>query len=248
MLIVNADDFGKTESITNNIVACFREGRITSTSAMVFMKDSERAAEVALNRDLEVGLHLTFDDGYTGPVQPAAVMECQQRTAAFLRSSRYAQIVYNPLLQKPFEYLYRAQYDEFVRLYRRPPTHINGHHHMHLCSNVLLGNVIPAGLRVRRSFTFFRGERDFANRLYRSLLDAIVTKRFISSDMFFAAVPSEPLSVLKNKVRLAKNYNVELMVHVSSPQEVDFVMEPSFLETVQGVSLGTYRDLACRVA
>lgn len=243
MLIINADDFGKTESITNNIAVCFREGHITSTSAMVFMLDSERAAQVALEQNLEVGLHLNFDDAFTGPAQPAAVKGCQERTGAFLRRSRYAQVFYNPLLRKPFEYLYHAQYEEFVRLYHRPPTHINGHHHMHLCGNVLFGNIIPPGLRVRRSFTFSRGERHFVNRLYRRIIDTIVTKRFISSDMFFAAVASEPLSVVKNNVRLARNQNVELMVHVSSPQEVEFVMQPGFLKAIRGAPLGTYCDL-----
>lgn len=243
MLIINADDFGKAGFTTDNILLCFRERLITSTSAMVFMQDSERAAELALDRNLEVGLHLNFDDPYTGQSLVAAVKECQERTGAFLRKGKYAQILYNPMLKRPFEYLYRTQYEEFVRLYQRPPTHIDGHHHMHLCGNVLFGNIIPSGLRVRRSFTFSNGERHFANRLYRKILDTIVTRRFISSDMFFAVVPSEPISVLKHNVGLANRHNVELMVHVSSPKEVEFVMQPSFLEAVRGVPMGTYRDL-----
>lgn len=248
MLIVNADDFGRTESITDNIVRCFEDGRITSTSAMVFMLDSERAAHLALERNLEVGLHLNFDDPFTSPAQPPAVKECHERTSAFLRKSKYAQVLYNPMLHKPFEYLYQVQYQEFVRLYHRPPTHINGHHHMHLCGNVLFGNIIRRGLRVRRSFTFSKGERHLINRLYRKIVDTIVMRRFISSDMFFAAAASEPFSVLKGNVWLARSQNVELMVHVSSPQEVEFVMQPEFQEIVRSVPLGTYCDLPNRVA
>ena len=248
MLIVNADDFGKDESITNNILACFWEGRITSSSAMVFMRDSERAAQLALERKLEIGLHLNFDDPFTGLERARAVNECQARTSAFLKRSKYARVLYNPMLKNEFEYLYRSQYEEFVRLYQQPPTHINGHHHMHLCGNVLLGNIIPPGARVRRSFTFSMGERNFANLIYRRIVDAIVTKRFVSSDMFFAAVPSEPISVLRNNVMLSREHNVELMVHVSSPREVEFVMHTSFGEAIQEVSLGTYRDLPGRSA
>lgn len=243
MLIVNADDFGKTESITNNIALCFREGRITSTSAMVFMLDSERAARLALDRNLEVGLHLNFDDAFTGPALPAAVKECQERTGAFLKKGKYTQVLYNPMLKKPFEYLYRAQYEEFVRLYQRQPTHINGHHHMHLCSNVLLGKIIPSGSRVRRTFTFMKGERNVPNVVYRRIIDRLVTERFVTTDMFFAAIPSESLTALRKKAELANSRVVELMVHVSSPRELDYVMQPGFMETVRSAPSGTYCDL-----
>ncbi len=45
---------------------------------------------------------------------------------------------------------------------------------MHLCANMLLGRVLPEGGRIRRTFTFDAGEKDFFNRLYRYALDALV--------------------------------------------------------------------------
>ena len=50
MLIINADDFGRSVGETNAALECYIAGRITSVSAMVFMADSERAAELALSR------------------------------------------------------------------------------------------------------------------------------------------------------------------------------------------------------
>ena len=47
MLIINADDFGRSVAETNAALQCYTAGRITSVSAMVFMADSERAAELA---------------------------------------------------------------------------------------------------------------------------------------------------------------------------------------------------------
>jgi predicted glycoside hydrolase/deacetylase ChbG (UPF0249 family) len=35
-------------------------GRVTSGNGMVFMRNSDRAAELANNSDLDVGLHLNF--------------------------------------------------------------------------------------------------------------------------------------------------------------------------------------------
>ena len=46
MLIITADDYGKDERTTDNILKCAEERRITSMSAMVFMNDSERAAKI----------------------------------------------------------------------------------------------------------------------------------------------------------------------------------------------------------
>jgi predicted glycoside hydrolase/deacetylase ChbG (UPF0249 family) len=243
MLIINADDFGKNMVTTDNIIMCFKENRITSTSAMVFMRDSERAANLCLENGVDVGLHLNFDDEFSGNTSGRLLREYHRRVGNFLTGSKYSQIIYNPLLRKEFEYLYEAQYEEFMRLYRRSPSHINGHHHMHLCVNVLVGNIIPKGEKVRRSFTFVRGERPFANRLYRRGVDAVVKRRYITTDMFFAAVPSEEPDSLKQKVALAEKCNVELMVHVFSQMELEYLMRQDFVDTIRRVSRGTYRDL-----
>lgn len=243
MLIINADDFGIDMKTTDNIVKCFRENRITSTSAMVFMQDSERAAKLSAENGLEVGLHLNFDDEFTGDVPGCLLREYQGRVGKFLRRNKYNQIIYNPFLRKQFDYLYRAQHDEFIRLYRRSPSHINGHHHMHLCSNVLLGNVIPDGSRVRRSFTFERGQRNIANLLYRGLVDRMVKRSFVTTDMFFAAIPSGNREILMKHLDLAKIHNVELMVHLSSQLQCEYVMRQEFIDLIRHVPRGTYRDI-----
>jgi|CXWL01.1.fsa_nt_gi predicted glycoside hydrolase/deacetylase ChbG (UPF0249 family) len=246
MLIINADDFGKSMETTNNIVMCFREKRITSSSAMVFMQDSERAASLDFENSFEVGLHLNFDEQFTGDVPALRVKEYLTQTAAFLTGSKLRQVMYNPMLQRQFEYLYNVQYEEFIRLYRRPPSHINGHHHRHLCSNVLFGRIIPDGSRVRRSFTFMKGERSFGNRLYRRAVDTVLKRRYITTDMFFAASPAVEPNYLMQKVELAKNHNVELMVHLSSQREVEYLMRQDFIDSIGEVPRGTYRDLPVR--
>lgn len=246
MLIINADDFGKSLETTNNIVMCFREKRITSSSAMVFMQDSERAASLDLENGLEVGLHLNFDEQFTGDVPPLRVKEYLNQTATFLTGSKLRQVMYNPMLHRQFEYLYNVQYEEFLRLYHRPPSHINGHHHRHLCSNVLFGRIIPDGSRVRRSFTFMKGERSFGNRLYRRGVDTVLKRRYITTDMFFAASPAVEPNFLMQKVELAKNHNVELMVHLSSQWEVEYLMRQDFIDSIGEVPRGTYRDLPVR--
>jgi predicted glycoside hydrolase/deacetylase ChbG (UPF0249 family) len=70
MLSINGDDLGWTREITDRILPCYQKGRIGSASAMTFMKDSERAAELARKGSLPVGLHLNLTLDFTGEVVP----------------------------------------------------------------------------------------------------------------------------------------------------------------------------------
>jgi predicted glycoside hydrolase/deacetylase ChbG (UPF0249 family) len=154
MLIINADDLGRTSETTDNIISCFRRGRITSASAMVFMSDSERAAAAAAVAGLESGLHLNLDLPFDGPGVPPRLQERHGCVVAYLRGGRWKQLTYNPLLKNAFRYVYQAQYDEYGRLFGREPAKIDGHDHMHLCMNMLADRIIPLGKRVRRNLTF----------------------------------------------------------------------------------------------
>lgn len=248
MLIVNADDFGSTAVATDNIATCIRAGSVTSTSAMVFMQDSERAVDVAAAGRIDVGLHLNFDDALTAAPADGTLARHHDAVRRFLRRNRYVQVIYHPLLRRQFEYVYRTQYDEFLRLYGRQPTHVNGHHHMHLCSNVLFGNLIPRGTRIRRSFSFASGERNLANRVFRRIVDRKVTKDYITTDLFFAALPKEPLDVLRRNVALARKWNVELMVHISKDFELKFLTDPAVIAIMREAQMGTYGDLPAQCA
>jgi predicted glycoside hydrolase/deacetylase ChbG (UPF0249 family) len=131
MLIINADDWGRSVMETNAAISCYTAGRITSVSAMVFMVDSERAAELAKENAVDVGLHLNFTEGFTGRNNSGKVAEHHNRLAMYLSRNKYSQLLYNPLLRRAFSYFYQAQADEFEHLFVKPRSHIDGHHHMH---------------------------------------------------------------------------------------------------------------------
>ncbi len=243
MLIINADDWGKNETSTNNSLTCYRSGSITSASAMVFTADSQRAAELARQHGLETGLHLNFTHAFDGIGVSSKLADCQKRIAAFLRSSRYAALLYNPFLRKEFEYSYKAQYEEYVRLYNALPTHIDGHHHMHLCANMLVGRLIPRGARVRRNFTFFPNEKSFLNRFYRKTIDALLMRRYTCTDLFFSVSPLWDTQRLNTIVTLAKTRNVELMVHPERQEEADYLMTDEYAQMISDVKRRSYAFL-----
>jgi len=236
MLLVNVDDFGWNKKITDKILTCFVEKRIHFASAMTFMADSERAAELAHETHLPVGLHLNLDEELTGLQAPEKLREHHQNTAAYLKARKWNQVLYNPLLRNSFDYVFQAQWDEFCRLYGATPKRLDGHRHMHLCMNILLSGKIPKGICVRRNFTFYSGEKNPINRLYRYLVDRWLQLHFICTDSFFCMTPLNRGKPLREKLQrpllLSKSTNVEILFHPGIENEYSFLLSPEWLEII----------------
>jgi predicted glycoside hydrolase/deacetylase ChbG (UPF0249 family) len=246
MLIINADDWGGWRSATDVAWECFRAGRITSATAMVFMEDSERAAAMAGGTALGIGLHVNFNQSFTAKNVPSGVAAAHERIRRFLRLSKLSQLVYHPGLRTAFADVFRAQQEEFVRLYGRGPTHIDGHQHMHLCMNALLGGVLPEGSCVRRSFSFWPGEKSALNRAYRHWVDRRLERRHVVTDYFFAMSQCLSGERADRVYALARTANVELMTHPEKPAERERLLSVDFGRCLSGVRLGTYAQLAPR--
>ena len=96
MLFIIADDFGYDEKTTERILNCFSLSRIHATSAMTFMKDSERAAGLSRETKLPVGLHLNLDEEFTADTIPSVLKDRHQEIAHYLNKRKWNQIIYNP--------------------------------------------------------------------------------------------------------------------------------------------------------
>jgi predicted glycoside hydrolase/deacetylase ChbG (UPF0249 family) len=243
MLIITADDWGGNRTATDHTMRCFASSRLTSVSAMVFMEDSERAAALGREQGLDAGLHLNLTQPFNGAVASGTLPARQSRIAAFLRRSKWSPLLYHPLLRGDFEYVFRAQYDEFCRLYNRTPTHVDGHHHMHLCANMLVDRLIPPRLPVRRNFSFSSSEKGSLNRLYRYLVDAALARRYTCTDFFFSVSVAPRVSRLEHIVRLAHSRNVELMVHPEREDDLEFLMSDTYFRLISSVRTGSYAAL-----
>ncbi len=152
ILIVNADDWGRNHETTERISECILRGTVSSVSAMVFMEDSERAAAVAKQRGIDAGLHLNLTTSFSAAEYPSSLRQHHERLAKYLLGRRVAQAIYHPGLTRSFEYVVSAQLDEYRRLYGQLPGRIDGHHHMHLCTNILLAKLLPRGTIVAAKF------------------------------------------------------------------------------------------------
>lgn len=240
MLTVNADDWGRSRDETNAAAACYAVGRINSVSAMVFMEDSERAAELAKENDLNVGLHLNLCESFTSDRIPEEICREHAKVARFLNRNKYSAVLYNPFLRKQLCRDFQAQLQEFLRVYGKAPSHFDGHKHHHLCTNMLLDQVIPAGQRVRLGFSFSRGEKTFLNVIYRNLVNGWLKRRYVTADCFFSLHSCLQNNRLAHVAKLAKSAKVELMAHPRNTWEFDFLMGDNFNAVFDGVEKGGF--------
>ncbi len=221
-LIVNADDWGRDQETTVRTLECILRRSVSSVSAMVFMEDSERAAAVARERGIDTGLHLNLTTSFSAPNSPAPLVEHQNRLASYLRRP-LAGAIFHPRLIRSFEYVVAAQINEFHRLYGKHPERLDGHHHMHLCSNVLFGGLLSPGTIVRRNFFFQAGEKSLGNRLFRRFIDHMLARRHRLVDFFFSLPPLEPPERLQRIFSLARLFIIEMETHPLNPEEYRFL-------------------------
>ena len=240
---MNADDWGRSIGETDAALTCFTERRVTSVTAMTFMADSERAARIALEHGIPVGLHLNFTERFTASGVNAALLREHQSLAQFFNRTRYSALVPNPFLRRSARSVFRFQLNEFIRLYKKPPTHFDGHRHFHLCLTMLLAAPIFEGQKVRRTFSFTVREKGLVNWLYRRALDRWVLRRYRTTDYFFALSQRLTQARFGEVARLARGASVELMTHPIVPEERNLLLNRNFEQQLAGVALGHYGDL-----
>jgi predicted glycoside hydrolase/deacetylase ChbG (UPF0249 family) len=234
---VNADDWGRDAPTTDHILECVQHAKISSVSAMVFMEDSERAASIARERGVDAGLHLNLTTPFSARGVESRLRDHQAKIAGFLRFSNIARVLFHPGLAVSFDYVVKAQLDEFQRLWLHPARRIDGHHHMHLCANIQAQRLLPEGLIVRRNFSFAAGEKGLLNRFYRGRQDRNLRRRFRTTDYFFALSPLDP-ERLHGISALAAHSDVEIMTHPVNDRERGFLLADG-LERATGAAIAS---------
>jgi chitin disaccharide deacetylase len=246
LLIVNADDWGYDSRTTDAIADCFEAGGLTSTTAMVFMADSERAAERSRRLPgLGVGLHLNLVEEFSDPATPPAVRDRQRRFVDHFRKRRLRRWTYDLRIRHEANRIVADQFRRFHELYGRAPTHLDGHHHCHLAANVLLSPAVPRGTKIRNALSDGRRDGPVADGV-RAVRDRLLARRFATTD-YFLSVRSvwPPLGAGGDPGRLdlALEASVEVMVHPAFPDEYPELISDRWRATLARLRLGSFADL-----
>ncbi|HUV68959.1 MAG TPA: ChbG/HpnK family deacetylase [Terracidiphilus sp.] len=242
---MNADDWGLDSVTTRRTLDCILCGAVSSVSAMMFMEDSAQAAELARRNGIDAGLHLNLTARFSARECPDRLREQQGKLSRYLKSHRFAPAIYHPGLRARFEYVVRAQLEEYERLYGAPANRIDGHHHMHLCANVLMQELLPAGIIVRRNLSFAVGEKNFLNRFYRRLQDKRLARRHRLADFFFDLQPLEPRQRIRDIFERAKQRDIEIETHPGRDEEYRFLVDGELMECVGAGIVARGYQLRC---
>jgi predicted glycoside hydrolase/deacetylase ChbG (UPF0249 family) len=246
LLIVNADDWGYDETTTRAIADCHRAGGLTSTTAMMFMAGTAQAASLAAELPrMGIGLHLNLFEEYSGEAVPVSVRDRQRRLLDRFHRSRLRRWFYDPRIGRQVDRVVADQWDRFVELYGRRPTHVDGHHHSHMAANVLLGGSLPRGIAIRNALSDVH-RRSPVTDLLRAARRRLVLSRFRSTDYFFSietAWPGLEGPPPEDQLGLARRNSVEVMVHPAFPGEYGPLQSPEWIEALRGLPTGTFADL-----
>jgi chitin disaccharide deacetylase len=160
-LVVNADDFGRSESINEAVIRAHRDGILTTASLMVNEPACGRAVELARQHPgLGVGLHLTFLCGRSG-LPHARIPRLVNERGEFSTSPAATGFRYF-FLRGLREQLRAEIHEQFARFRRTGLVldHVNGHLHLHLhpvIFRILMEDAALLGIqRMRLTFDPFR--------------------------------------------------------------------------------------------
>lgn len=246
-MIVNADDWGGFRAGTDAIEACFGMGAISSSTAMVHMSDSRRAAELARERGRPIGLHLNLTQPFDASDVPTAARERQLRLC-----EHFAPLLRRRWLLSPLASVHalvadaiRDQLEQFRLLYGCEPTHLDSHHHVHVCPDVFLSAAMQRGTRVRQTLSPLPGAHG-PSVLPRRLKHRLLARRFSTTQLFWGVREvsgAQRDAPIADAVRLARDQAVELMVHPSFERELAVLRSASWHDAIAGAPLGSYAQL-----
>lgn len=133
-LIVNADDFGFTKSVSEGIIDGYTSGCITSTSMIVNFESARYAADLFKNnKGIGIGLHFNVTKGR--PVADVEKVSSLVDKDGNFHSSRWYDDDNNKIDVDELILELNAQHDLFVELIGQQPDHFNIHHIYDFYSN-----------------------------------------------------------------------------------------------------------------
>jgi len=249
-LVVNADDFGLSESVNRAITECFEKEYIDRTTVMVNMPFAKEAATIAEKNGFKnkVGLHVNLTQGkpLTEGIARNSLFcdENGEFTAAFYHKT----LLRLHMDKKSMDDMYReikAQLDEYISL-GFTLNHIDSHHHVHtnypvfkvlkklspdysfssvrLSRNLYVGGSIPANIYKKMYNRKIAGICNRVTDYFGSYEDALT---------YYSELNKNSAGHENNAVNdFISNYVTEIMVHpmysdesILSDTEIPFATE-----------------------
>jgi len=132
--ILCADDYGMTEGVSRGLLEPAAPGRISAASAMSSLPDWRRAARdwTAARPAVDLGLHVTLTAGAPLGAMPRLAPGGEFPGLAALAAAAISR----RLPHEEIEAEIVRQIDAFCDAFGAPPTHVDGHQHVHVLPGV----------------------------------------------------------------------------------------------------------------
>ncbi len=245
-IILNADDFGDSESINQSILELHKLGIISSTSVIAKSKYYDMAVEISkANPQLGIGVHLCLDGPFNIGSDYRTILN--KKTKQFfnkqniIKKLRRFAVDGNELYKEYYLQIEKVM-DSGIKI-----THLDHHHHLHLYFPVLKA-MIKAGNKFRIPFIrtqkiVLHQNKNLLNKWYRNLHQFYVKKRINAVDAYF-----DPY--IQNKSEYDKCYTRLRILFEKNLKTVEIVLHPRTMndpETRFFTSIKTLELLANQV-
>jgi predicted glycoside hydrolase/deacetylase ChbG (UPF0249 family) len=130
-LIINADDLGITSQRSHGIFTAHEHGFVTSASLIPNFSESQKAARHAREKELPTGLHINLTEG--DPISADSDIASLLTTDGYFlgRETLHRMLSEGEIDKFHIERELRSQFEWFMEHYGQP-THVDGHHHIHV--------------------------------------------------------------------------------------------------------------------
>jgi chitin disaccharide deacetylase len=228
VLIVNADDFGRSPGVNEGVIRCHTDGIVTSAGLMVRWPAAEEAAAYARRADLSLGLHLDLGEWEYSAGEWSARYE--------VLSEETPDVVEREI---------RGQLERFERLTGTTPTHLDSHQHVHRdepARTALRKVGTELGVPVRHFTPAIR----YSGAFYGQSAKGEAVPEAISVEGLIGVIERLPVGITELGCHPADPTDHESAYDRERAREVATLCDPRVRAAIDrnGVSLRSFADLA----
>jgi predicted glycoside hydrolase/deacetylase ChbG (UPF0249 family) len=227
-LIVNADDFGRTDAINTGVIRAHEHGIVTSASLMVRYQTAPAAAAYARDRPvLSLGLHVDLH-------------EWEYDGREWRRVYEVVSVDDGPAVADEVE----RQLETFRELVEREPTHLDSHQHVHMWEpgvQVVLSECADhLGLPLRR----VTKEIQHSGQFYGQTRHGEAVEGAISVESLSGILRALAPGVTELGCHPAEGTDVESTYRAERQRELDVLCDPRIRAVIdeEGIVLRSFND------
>lgn len=228
-LIVNADDFGQSTGVTRGIVEAFKNGIVTSTSAMVRWPAIGDAAKY--NREfpkLSVGLHLDLSEWAYRDDEWVCLYQVIDETDAIAVRNEVSN-----------------QFEGFRMRFGKEPSHIDSHQHAHM-NDPLRSIALEFAERIGIPLRQVTETVSYCGSFYGQSSEGHPNHEAITVDSLIETLRDLPVGVTELACHPAFGADIEGMYVSERSLELRTLCDPRVRHAIEelGIHLVSFADIA----